>query len=220
MLKKEAQWIADELKQIGLESSPMLNVGSSTLHFRQVEQSFIHELIVEPFEQAGGRFLHLDMKAAEGVDLAGDLMDAAFRERVKALQIRGILCSNLLEHVTNPQTVCDLLTEIIQPGGYLILTVPYRYPYHNDPIDTLFRPTVEQLTAMMHNCGLVRGEILTIDHTSFFNMLLRNPKLLAVTTLRALMPFYKFASWKHIVAYFPQSFKPFQVTCATFRKQA
>jgi len=219
MLEKEAKWIAAELKSIGAESSPVLNVGSSTLYFRTIMQPFIQERIIAPFESEGGQFLHLDMKEDEGVDLAGDLMDPVFREKVKALQIRGVLCSNLLEHVVDPQVVCALLEEIVQPGGYIILTVPYRYPYHSDPIDTMFRPEVNDLAQLLPGCNLVNGSIVTIDGTSFFHMLMRNPKLLAVTTMRVLLPFYKFASWKHIVAYIPQSFKPFQVTCATFRKQ-
>jgi hypothetical protein len=219
MLEKEAIWIAGELNRIGTESSPVLNVGSSTLYFRTQLQPFIHERIIVPFEKAGGAFLHLDMKKEEGVDLAGDLMDAAFREEVKALSIKGILCSNLLEHVEDPAAVCALLMAVVQPGGYIILTVPYRYPYHNDPIDTMFRPEVNDLEQLLPGCGLVNGEIVTIEGTSFFRMLLKHPKLLAVTFARTLLPFYKFSSWKHIVAYLPDSFKPFQVTCATFRKQ-
>jgi hypothetical protein len=220
MLEKEAKWIAGELDRIGTESSPMLNVGSSTLHFRTQLQPFIHEQIIVPYEQAGGAFLHLDMKKEEGVDLAGDLMDPVFREKVRALNIKGVLCSNLLEHVEDPAAVCALLTAVVQPGGYIILTVPYRYPYHSDPIDTMFRPEVEDLGQMLPECELVNGAIVTIDGTSFFRMLLKHPRLLAVTFARSILPFYKFSSWKHIVAYLPDSFKPFQVTCATFRKRA
>lgn len=219
MLAQEAKWIAKELTTRISEVSPLINVGSSTLHFRTVSQPFIDKDIFQPFVQRGGSVLHLDMKQDEGVDLAGDLMNDQFREQVKAHEIKGALCSNLLEHVENPQLVCDLLVDVVQPSGYIIITVPHRYPYHNDPIDTMFRPDVKAIEALFPACELVSGEIITIEGTSFAKMLFRNPKLLAVTTLRTLLPFYKFQSWKHIVSYIPQSFKPFQVTCVTLRKQ-
>ncbi|MES2555993.1 MAG: methyltransferase type 11 [Bacteroidota bacterium] len=219
MLAQEAKWIAHELSTRVSELSPLLNVGSSTLHFRTVEQPFIDNDIFQPFVQQGGSVLHVDMKQDEGVDLAGDLMNDQFREQVKSHEIKGVLCSNLLEHVENPQLVCDLLVDVVQPAGYIIITVPHRYPYHNDPIDTMFRPDVKVIEALFPACELVNGEILTIEGSSFVKMLFRNPSLLVVTTLRALLPFYKFRSWKHIVSYIPQSFKPFQVTCVTLRKR-
>jgi SAM-dependent methyltransferase len=215
MFEKEAIWIAGELT---LELSPVLNVGSSTRQFRMVGQPWIHKRIVAPFEARGGRFLHLDMKEAEGVDLVGDLADPTFQEKVKALEIKAVLCSNLLEHVADPQAVCRLLTEIVRPGGIVILTVPYRYPYHDDPIDTMFRPTAERLAHMMTGCELVNAEVVTIEGTSFARQLLTRPRLLATTTLRLLMPFYRWNAWKQTIGYLPQAFKPFQVTCATFRR--
>lgn len=219
MLAQEAKWIAQQLSTRVSGLSPLLNVGSSTRHFRTVSQPFIDRDIFQPFVQQGGSVLHLDMKQDDGVDLAGDLMNDQFREVVKSHEVNGALCSNLLEHVENPQLVCDLLVEVVQPAGYIIITVPHRYPYHNDPIDTMFRPDVNAIEALFPSCELVAGEILTIEGTSFAKMLFRNPSLLAVTTLRALMPFYKFQSWKHIVSYIPHSFKPFQVTCVTLRKR-
>lgn len=218
MLLQEAKWIANEMHTRISELSPLINVGSSTLHFRTVEQPFIDKEIFKPFVQQGGKVLHLDMKEDVGVDLAGDLMNEEFRDQVKKHEIKGALCSNLLEHVENPRLVCDLLVDIVQTDGYIIITVPHRYPYHNDPIDTMFRPDVKAIEALFPARKLVNGEIVTIEGSSFAKMLLRNPSLLAVTTLRALMPFYKFQSWKHIVAYIPKSFKPFQVTCVTLRK--
>jgi len=218
MLVQEAEWIANEINIRWNELSPLINVGSSTEHFRTVHQPFIDSLIMTPFKQKGGTLLHLDMKADVGVDLVGDLMDESFRNQLKSLKLKGVLCSNLLEHVVDPKTVCDLLVDIVQLDGFVLITVPYRYPYHNDPIDTMLRPSVNDLNNLFPNCEVVKGEILTIKGTSFFKMLIKNPKLLFVTTMRVFLPFYKFQSWKHIVSYIPNSFKPFQVTCVIYKK--
>jgi SAM-dependent methyltransferase len=55
------------------------------------------------------------------------------------------LCANLLEQVTDRAMVIRNLHAITARGGYLIVTVPNRYPYHRDPIDTGFRPSPSQL---------------------------------------------------------------------------
>src|SRR5205085_4736707 len=51
-------------------------------------------------------------------------------------------------HVTDRQIVCAAIWSLLPPGGFLILTVPYRFPYHEDPIDTMFRPSVEELAQL------------------------------------------------------------------------
>ena len=69
------------------------------------------------------------------------------------------MCSNLLEHLTEPKrspSVCQLVRE----GGYGLFSVPLSYPYHPDPIDTMLRLTPRQLAAMMPDWAVVRsGEI-------------------------------------------------------------
>lgn len=219
MLYQEALWIADQIKDIGHDLSPLLNAGSSTLNFRKNEQPFIHSEIIVPFEKNGGEIIHLDMKKDEGVDMAGDLMQEDFRREVKARKIKGVLCSNLLEQVENAQIVCDLLSEILQPKGYIILTTPRLYPYHSDPIDTMFRPTVEEVCAMFSTCNLVTGKILNIPNTSHFKTLIASPKSLLITIGRILLPFYKHESWKLMIEDIPNLFKNYQVTCVVLQKR-
>ena len=38
-----------------------------------------------------------------------------------------------------------LLDSLVAPDGHLILSVPRRFPYHPDPIDTMYRPSVAEL---------------------------------------------------------------------------
>ena len=44
------------------------------------------------------------------------------------------MISNLLEHVTNRQKICDVVVDILPKGGYIIVSGPHIYPYHSDPI--------------------------------------------------------------------------------------
>ena len=89
--------------------------------------------------------MHHDLEPTAGVDIAGDLTDSAFLTSLEELEIRSVMCCNVLEHVPDPRQLAVAIERVVAPGGYLLVTVPSRYPYHPGPIDTLFRPTVDEL---------------------------------------------------------------------------
>src|SRR5438876_7978807 len=149
MLIEEAQWLCSKLDALDPDRVfPMCNIGSSTEHFRRVEQPYIDKYLFEPARARNLKVVHVDTKAAAGIDLVGDLTDPNFLRRVTTLNIKSVMCCNLLEHVTNRQIICDAMRSMVRPGGYLFLTVPYRFPYHEDPIDTMFRPTIDELARL------------------------------------------------------------------------
>lgn len=41
-----------------------------------------------------------------------------------------VITTSVLEHVVNPYEVSDALFKIIKPGGFLITTAPFVFPYH------------------------------------------------------------------------------------------
>ena len=140
--------------------SPLLNLGSSTLYFREVEKPHIQAELFGPLEAAGIRVFHSDLKQAEGVDLVGDLLDPAVRAALRARGFKSLLCANLLEHVRDPAAVAAACEEIVGPGGLILATVPASYPYHADPIDTFYRPAPAALAALFANSEPVRFELL------------------------------------------------------------
>jgi hypothetical protein len=50
-----------------------LDIGSSTLHYRTVEQPHIEEEVMAPLRDRGVEITHLDEKRAPGVDVVCDL---------------------------------------------------------------------------------------------------------------------------------------------------
>lgn len=44
-----------------------------------------------------------------------------------------VLCSEVLEHVTNPQQVISEISRVLKPGGKLLFSVPYLTPAHQLP---------------------------------------------------------------------------------------
>jgi hypothetical protein len=128
--------------------SPLLNLGSSTRHFREVVKPHIEEELFRPLREAGVKVVHSDLKNAEGVEVAGDFLDPAVRRRLQAMGFKGVLLSNLLEHVTDREAVAAACEEIVGSGGLILATVPSSYPYHADPIDTYFRPSPAELATL------------------------------------------------------------------------
>jgi len=84
----------------------------------------------------------MDMKEARGVDIVGDLLDREFLDRIAQMKVRSVMVSSLL---TNRHEVSDALLSIVLPGGYIIVSGPKSFPYCPDPIDTMFRPTIEEM---------------------------------------------------------------------------
>ncbi|QEL13251.1 class I SAM-dependent methyltransferase [Limnoglobus roseus] len=159
MLPKEARWFAAQVARLGdVAVFPMLNVGSHTAEFRARTQPWIDRHLFRPFAERGQSVVHTDIQDAPGVDLVGDLTDADFLDRVRARKFRSVFCNNLLEHVPDPDRICRALTAAVEPGGYLLVSVPHRFPYHPDPIDTMFRPSPEELAKLFPNTTVVAAE--------------------------------------------------------------
>jgi SAM-dependent methyltransferase len=148
MRPEEAHYIGSLLSDDDVAGKVALNVGSSTGHFREVTQPHIEREIFAPLRAKGARVIHCDMKAADGVDLVGDLLDPSFRDTVIETRPDFVLANNLFEHVRDRQALADCLATLPAPGGRLIVSVPYAYPYHADPIDTLYRPTPDEIATM------------------------------------------------------------------------
>jgi len=157
----EARWIADQLASLPNDRiSPLLNIGSSTAEFREINQPHIDRVLFAPLRERGVEVIHADLKQARGVDIHGDMMDPAIQARLRARKPRAVLSSNLLEHVLDPGAFARVIGSFVEPPGIAIITVPRSYPFHADPIDTGFRPRPDELAAMFTGFELVRGEVV------------------------------------------------------------
>lgn len=163
MRREEAAWIGEALAQIAPEAlSPLLEVGSSTGHFRRVVQPHIDTLIHAPLRARGVRVVHADLREGEGIDIAGDIYDPVVFERLRAVGANSVLCCNMFEHVVDRALLASRLQELAA-GRHLIVTVPYSYPIHLDPIDTYFRPSPEGIAALFPGSTAIASAIIESD---------------------------------------------------------
>ena len=89
------------------------------------------------------------MKKDEGVDVVGDVFDPAFQEQCRQFQLRTVLCCNILEHMLESAAgFANVVSQLVPANGYLVVSVPHSYPFHADPIDTLFRPAPDEVVRL------------------------------------------------------------------------
>lgn len=157
MFEAEAVRLREILLGRGM-ASPLLNLGSSTRAFREQAKPHIERELFAPLRAAGVEIFHSDVKQADGVDLAGDILDPAVNAGLKALGFRALLIANMLEHVRDRAGVIAACEEIVGPGGLILATVPSSFPYHADPIDTGYRPTPQALAAAFSGSEAVLAE--------------------------------------------------------------
>ena len=71
------------------------------------------------------------------------------------------MCTNLLEHIDNKDIIINTIDKILKKGAYCLITVPYNYPYHLDPIDTMYRPKPKEIFNLFNGYELIYSECLT-----------------------------------------------------------
>lgn len=216
----ESQWLGEKIATIPDEQLfPLLDVGSSTLDSRTKIQPYIDQQIFEPMRKRGGKIYHLDMKPDSGVDLVGNLLDDDFRNSIRNLTIRSAMVSNLLEHVTIRKEICETVLDVIPEGGYVIVSGPYRYPYHADPIDTMFRPEIAEVHQLFPGTHMVDSAIIDSGNWREWNVAERG-RPLGRSLLRLLAPVYRPKKWLELARQSPYIFKHIKAFAVVLRKGA
>jgi SAM-dependent methyltransferase len=194
---EEAQWIERALAERGVGAgSAVLDIGSSTADFRTVVQPHIERHVIAPLRARGAEVTHLDAKSGDGVDVVCDLADPAL-DLLGSVGRRFdlVTCCNLLEHVTDREATVRQVASVVAPGGTLLVTVPGRYRYHEDPIDTMFRPTPEELASLVTGVEpelrLAAAESVQIRRLQYYNLRSRYLRERVIEFLFWLLPRYR-----------------------------
>tara|TARA_B110001452_G_scaffold265366_1_gene269879 strand:- start:1328 stop:2020 length:693 start_codon:yes stop_codon:yes gene_type:complete len=226
MLLEESKWIGKELFNVTNPKTKVLNIGSSSLKTRTVSQPYMEKNIFLPLKRNKIKVIHTDIIDDEGVDISGDLTDKDFIKILKEEKYDVILCSNLLEHLEDKDPIVRAIQEILPNNGIAIITVPYNYPYHLDPIDTMFRPNIKELEKLFNGLYFLRGEIVTgksyrdeLFFNNYWSQLKEEPFLTFKLFLRVLFPFYKYNVWKNNAKSLLNAFKSFSATCIVLTKK-
>lgn len=165
MFVEEALWIAECLQSLSLTSYDYIgNIGSSNEVFRNQIQPHIHKEIFAPLQNREIPVVHIDQKLDDGIDIIADVTLPLAHANLDN-QFSVLLCNNLLEHVTDINLVCNNLVKWCKLDGYLLITVPYKYPKHEDPIDNMFRPSPADIAALFANFNIkiIKQKVISIN---------------------------------------------------------
>ena len=122
-----------------------------------------------------------------------------------------VLCSQVLEHCFTPDSLLSEISRVLRPGGYLILTIPFFWPEHEQPYDSqrytsfglrklVDRAGLKTLHLEKTNIGLSAMIQLTIDYLeSLLRPLQRHSRFWLLTTRIILLPPYAFANMSSLI---------------------
>ncbi len=129
----------------------VLDVGAGTMPFKAYLDGSVDEY----------RALDVEERST-GIDFVCDVQDMA---PVPSSAFDGLLCSQVLEHVSEPQRALCEMSRVLRPGGTLVLSVPFLSRLHEEPHD-YFRFTEYGLRVLLEGSGFVVDEIVPAG--SFF----------------------------------------------------
>ena len=217
MLTNESNWIGKALSQFAPgQLSPLVNLGSSTEEFRTLIQPHIEQKILAPLRSRNIRVVHSDLSAGNGIDVCGDIYTDEVLQKLKATEPRSVLCSNMFEHVTDRSRLASVLTELLPSGGILVVTVPFSFPWHPDPLDTYFRPTPQEIHALLPEFNLVRGDIVACG--SLTGRYLDSRRFMFSQIIGSLIPFPS-GRWFRNLHHWCWLFRQYKVSCAVLVKK-
>lgn len=141
----------------------VLDVGSEGETYRTVRQPW-NQKFYDYLQNRGMMVLTMDLEASTKPDFLHDITKPVTAGQFDIYDL--VVATHLLEHIPTESfgEVINNLETLVAPGGHLLVSVPHKYPYHARPIDTMYRPTWEEL-AQEFSGRLIHGETFEVDHT-------------------------------------------------------
>jgi SAM-dependent methyltransferase len=103
-----------------------------------------------PYAACFPRRVGLDIQPGAGVRVIGDAQALGIRDGAFAV----VLCTEVLEHLPEPQRAIDEMFRVLEPGGELLLTTRFLFPLHDTPHD-YFRYTKYGLRHLLRRFEIV-----------------------------------------------------------------
>jgi SAM-dependent methyltransferase len=94
-------------------------------------------------------YIALDIGGGRYIDVVGEIHALPFAEEV----FDTVICTQVLEHVTEPWEAVAEMSRVLRPGGKCIITAPFLVPFHGDPGD-YYRFTRDGMRYLCYRTGL------------------------------------------------------------------
>jgi len=214
MHEQESLWLKKNIQVNSSRLDNVLNVGSSNKYFVEVVQPHINRNVIRTLKNLKIKIFNLDLKRDKNVHFTGDILDDTYFKEFQKNKFSSIICSNVLEHVTDPYEFAKRLAILLKPKGLIFVTAPTVYPIHNDPIDNRFRPNIKELEKIFPNTKVISFEYLNVKSIYKTKSFISIIKIF----IRAAIPIYKFKGWVTTMYMILWLFKDRYVSCVTLER--
>lgn len=110
-----------------------------------------------PYLPTGATYVALDVVPAAGLNVVASALALPFA----AASFDGIICTEVLEHVPEPEQALREMYRVLRPGGSLYVTVPMTWGLHYVPHD-YYRFTRYGLEHLLRKVGFEVVQVLQI----------------------------------------------------------
>lgn len=189
------RWL--EVRRMMRPGRTLLNVGCGKGAFnRALSDRFVRSIGVDINES--------DIKTAQRLVKDNNItfrkMDAT-KLQFSASSFDAVLCTEVLEHVPDPEAVVQNIHRVLKKGGQLVVTVPTReFPWTFDPINLLLQRFGKHLPIGAYACGHERlptaAEIQSLLKRNGFHV--RRTEYLS-HHLMCLLELYHIGIWQSLV---------------------
>lgn len=120
--------------------------------------------------------LTIDIDPARKPTIVGDIHNLPFKNE----EFTMVLCTEVIEHVIDPQKAIHELMRVLKPGGKLVLTTRFVYPLHDVPHD-YWRYTKYNLTRLFSDYKIIE---LKAESKTFYALAVLVQRVCFQTKLR------------------------------------
>ncbi len=166
--------LSDYQLRTGHPFAHVINLGSGDVDKLKNDKPWVFENVFLPLKMSGSNIIHSDFKNFGGVTHVCDLRlpDAlSFTKEMHGPKL--FILANVLEHVPSSarNNILNKIFSAMEKGDGLLVTVPNQYPYHPDPIDTMYRPSPQDLYQLI-KLNWIEGKVITAGsyREEFLNM--------------------------------------------------
>ncbi len=99
--------------------------------------------------------LNLDLLAGEEVDIQGNLSHLPIKDKI----VETIMCTGVLEHVSDPHEAVEEIYRVLKFGGRVFLEVPFMQTVHASPTD-FYRWTPDGIRQLMHTFNIIEFHVV------------------------------------------------------------
>lgn len=189
-----------------------VNLGSGDVTRLLERKPWIEDYLFSPLRQEGIRIIHVDRLPSANIDIICDLGSPQAFDFLDQFQApRLLILANVMEHLERElrDNILSRIYSSMRVGDALLITVPYDYPYHPDPIDTMFRPDPSDLIKGVPLTWVGQEIVQAGSFLQEFNQMNFFKK--ARKLIRPLWPLQSISSWRKSLR-IRWLFKPYRVT--------